>query len=77
MKRRVLSLLLALCLIIGLLPAVTVHHAHAADAVLTEMIRFNHTSDIKASTDGKCTYLVNEVTEMTDSGGDTFTGSTF
>ena len=30
MKRRILSLLLALCLIVGLLPAMAIPHAHAA-----------------------------------------------
>ena len=35
MKRRVLSLLLTLCLIVGLLPAVAIPHAHAEEAEAT------------------------------------------
>jgi len=65
MKRRVLSLLLALCLIVGLLPAVTVQHAHAADTVLTEQIKMNGKT-LTAKTDGTCGYLVNGTTGLTN-----------
>ncbi|MBQ7767824.1 MAG: hypothetical protein IJ403_02960, partial [Oscillospiraceae bacterium] len=75
--KRILSLLLALCLIVGLLPAVAIPHAHAEDEVLTEAIRVMHDWTIYASTNGASTYFVNQEVETTSEDGATFTGTTW
>ena len=38
MKRRILSLLLTLCLIVGLLPAVAIPHAHAETTAVSATV---------------------------------------
>ena len=59
MRRRILSLLLTLCLIVGLLPAVALPHAHAEGEAKKEMVRVMGYTDMEAWTDGRSTYAVN------------------
>ncbi len=65
MKRRILSLLVALCLIVGLLPAVAVPHAHAEETAQKEMIRVMGYTDMEAWTDGRSTYAINVPVDCT------------
>ena len=54
MKRRVLSMILALCMIVGLLPAVAVPHAHAAVTTRTiqSMKGTDYEMTLTATSDG-------------------------
>ena len=78
MKRRVLSMILALCLIVGLLPAVAVQHAHAAVTTRTiqSMKGTDYEMTLTATSDGATvSYTKNqEITlEETDEEGNPLT----
>ena len=74
MKKRILSLLLALCMIVGLLPAVAMPHAHADATTKTINVMSGGTGSFKitATKDGKTvSYTKNQKVELTDSDGNT------
>ena len=69
MKRRILSLLLALCLIVGLLPSVAIPHAHAA--VTTRTIQAMKGTDYEltltaTSDNSTITYTKNQEVDVID-----------
>jgi len=75
MNKKYIALLLALCLIVGLLPAVA-STVSAEGEVLSEIIRvMGSSTDIRASTDGKCTYLKNETVTYKRSDSTTYEGT--
>ena len=76
MKRRVLSLLVALCLIIGLLPPVVHQHAHAAsaEATVTVMSGTDYAITLTAVQGGAGSYTKNKSVKLTDGAGSEFDG---
>ena len=75
MNKKCIALLLALSLIIGLLPVVA-FTVSAEDEVLSEIIRVMGSSiDVRASTDGKCTYLKNETVTYKRADSTTYEGT--
>ena len=72
MKRRVLSMILALCMIVGLLPAVAVPHAHAAVTTRTiqSMKGTEYEMTLTATSDGATvSYTKNQEITLKDEAG--------
>ena len=71
MKRRIFSLLIVLCMIVGLLPAITLHHAHAATTTRTVdvLTGSNYFIRLTADTAGTATYTKNEEVVLEDADG--------